>query len=85
MKIFKEIKPGSMRETVDMALPMIVSSACDTLMIFIDRVFLSKVSTHNMNASMLGGLSIATSQKLFKKICRKLKKMEIFLFFVAKL
>jgi len=26
-----------------------------------------------------------TSQKLFKKICRKLKKMEIFLFFVAKL
>jgi len=54
----KDILPGSMRETVNMALPMIVSSACDTLMIFIDRLFLAKVSTHNMNASMLGGLTI---------------------------
>ncbi|MDA3798987.1 MAG: MATE family efflux transporter [Kiritimatiellae bacterium] len=58
MKKIKEIQPGSMRETANMALPMIVSSACDTLMIFIDRLFLAKVSTHNMNASMLGGLTV---------------------------
>ena len=54
----KDILPGSMRETVNMALPMIVSCACDTMMIFIDRLFLAKVSTHHMNAAMLGGLSI---------------------------
>lgn len=55
--INNKAQPGSMRETILIALPMIASSACDTMMIFIDRLFLAKVGTHQMNAAMLGGMT----------------------------
>lgn len=42
---------------IAIALPMVVSSSCDTLMIFTDRLFLSKLSPELMNAAMGGGLT----------------------------
>lgn len=39
------------------AFPMIVSSGCETVMMFTDRMFLSKLSMAEMSASMAGGMS----------------------------
>lgn len=49
--------PGSIREMIIIALPMSVSFACDTVMIFTDRVFLSKLGPEFMSGAMVGGLS----------------------------
>lgn len=48
---------GGARELLAIALPMVVSHACDTVMTFTDRVFLSRVGTDEMNAAMSGGLT----------------------------
>lgn len=39
------------------ALPMVVSNACDTVMIFTDRLFLSRLGSEQMSAAMVGGLT----------------------------
>jgi len=39
------------------ALPMLVSHACDTIMIFTDRMFLSRLGSFQMSAAMGGGMS----------------------------
>lgn len=39
------------------AVPIVISQSCDTLMIFTDRFFLSKLGAVQMNAVMAGGLS----------------------------
>ncbi|MBN1962522.1 MAG: MATE family efflux transporter [Deltaproteobacteria bacterium] len=49
--------PASMGALLTIALPLMVSQACDTLMIFIDRQFLSQLGPHYMSAAMVGGLS----------------------------
>lgn len=49
--------PGSIRELMVIALPMMASSACDTVMTFTDRLFLSKLGTAQMNAALCGGLT----------------------------
>jgi MATE family multidrug resistance protein len=36
---------------------MVVSHACDTVMTFTDRVFLSRLGPDEMNAAMSGGLT----------------------------
>lgn len=38
------------------ALPMMASTACDMVMTFTDRLFLSKIGTAEMNASLAGGV-----------------------------
>lgn len=43
---------------ISIALPMVVSSACETVMIFTDRIFLSKLGLEQMSAAMGGGLSV---------------------------
>lgn len=48
--------PGSIGELLVIALPMMASSACDTVMIFTDRLFLAKLGTSQMNAALGGGL-----------------------------
>ena len=54
-----EITPraGGVRELLVVALPMVVSHACDTVMTFTDRVFLSRLGSDEMNAAMSGGLT----------------------------
>jgi len=54
----KPVKPGSVGEVVAIALPMVVSYACDTVMIFTDRLFLAKQGPVFMNAVMGGGLGV---------------------------
>lgn len=49
---------GGVREMTALALPMVASSACDTVMVFTDRLFLSKLGMEQMSASMAGGLSV---------------------------
>ncbi len=40
------------------ALPMIVSTSCDGIMIFTDRLFLSRLGPEQMNAAMGGGVAM---------------------------
>lgn len=42
---------------ISLALPIIVSSACDSVMMFTDRLFLSRLGPEEMSASMGGGMS----------------------------
>lgn len=49
--------PGGIREMLVIALPMVASSACTTVMIFTDRLFLSWLGPEQMSAAMGGGLT----------------------------
>jgi len=51
------LAPGGVRELLAIALPMVISNACDTVMTFTDRLFLSRLGPEQMNASMAGGLT----------------------------
>lgn len=42
---------------IAIALPMVISSACETVMTFTDRLFLSRLGPEYMSASMAGGLT----------------------------
>lgn len=48
---------GGLREMLTVALPMVVSQACETILIFTDRLFLSRLGSIPMSAAMAGGLS----------------------------
>ena len=56
---------GGIREMVDIAVPMVVSQACYTIMTFTDRVFLSKLGPEYMNAAMVGGLTVFMMMTFF--------------------
>src|SRR5829696_1085244 len=49
--------PGGVREMLAIAAPMVASSACETVMTFTDRLFLSELGTEYMSAAMAGGLT----------------------------
>jgi MATE family multidrug resistance protein len=49
--------PGGLREMLAIALPMVVSQACETVLIFSDRLFLSRLGSVPMSAAMAGGLT----------------------------
>lgn len=51
-------KPGGQKELLSIALPMIISTGCDGVMTFTDRLFLAKVGSEQMNASLAGGVSL---------------------------
>ncbi len=48
---------GGMWELLGIAFPMMISQTCDTLMMFTDRFFLSKVGPEVMSAAMGGGVT----------------------------
>lgn len=50
---------------IAIALPMVVSQACDTIMIFTDRLFLARLSPELMSAAMGGGLAAFTTMTFF--------------------
>ncbi len=56
---------GGIWEMTMIALPMVVSFACDTAMTFTDRLFLSRVSPVHMNATMAGGISYFLMMSFF--------------------
>jgi MATE family multidrug resistance protein len=49
--------PGGINEMLAIAFPMVISSACDTVMIFTDRLFLARIGPQQMSAAMGGGLT----------------------------
>jgi MATE family multidrug resistance protein len=51
-------KPGGQKELLQLALPMIIATACDGVMTFTDRLFLAKVGPEQMNASLAGGTTL---------------------------
>jgi MATE family multidrug resistance protein len=61
--------PVSQRTTLQrllkIALPMVVSQASDSMMMFADRVFLSRVGELELAASMAGGLTMFMLSSLF--------------------
>jgi len=46
---------GGVREMLGIALPMVMSLSFDTLMVFIDRIYLSRLGPEYMSASLAGG------------------------------
>ena len=51
-------EPGGIKELLELALPMIISTACDGIMTFTDRLFLSRVGSEQMNAALGGGVAM---------------------------
>lgn len=49
--------PGGIKELSILALPMIISTACDGVMTFTDRLFLARVGSEQMNAALGGGIA----------------------------
>lgn len=58
-------RQGGVREMLAIALPMVVSNACDTAMVFTDRLFLARIDPELMNASMAGGLTVFMLMSFF--------------------
>ncbi|MHC4253017.1 MAG: MATE family efflux transporter, partial [Planctomycetota bacterium] len=57
--------PGGVAELLVIALPMVVSHACETTMMFVDRLFLAQLGPQYMSASMAGGLTCFTFMTFF--------------------
>jgi MATE family multidrug resistance protein len=49
-------KPGGVPDLLNIAVPMVVSTAADGIMTFTDRLFLARVGTEQMNAALGGGV-----------------------------
>jgi len=56
---------GGVRELLAIAFPMVVSQACETLMMFVDRAFLSRLGARYMAAAMGGGVTVFMFMTLF--------------------
>lgn len=56
---------GSVRELLVIALPMMISQGFETIMMFVDRLFLSRLEHADMNAAMGGGLTAFVSMSFF--------------------
>ncbi|HOP65094.1 MAG TPA: MATE family efflux transporter [Spirochaetota bacterium] len=56
---------GGVAEMLSIALPMIISTACDGVMTFTDRFFLAKLGPEQMNAAMGGGIMMQTLMFFF--------------------
>ena len=50
--------PGGIKELLILAVPMIISTACDGVMTFTDRLFLARVGSEQMNAALGGGVAM---------------------------
>lgn len=61
MSLFQFVKLGNEKggtaELLKIAFPMMISAACDVIMTFTDRYFLSKLEPEQMNAAFGGGIS----------------------------
>lgn len=62
------IAPPGFRELVRLSLPMIASQASETVMTFVDRLFLSRFGKVSIAASMSGGLSFFVFVSFFAGI-----------------
>jgi MATE family multidrug resistance protein len=59
IRFFSPVKgKGGTAELMAIAFPMIISTACDGVMTFTDRLFLSRIGPEHMNAAMGGGVAV---------------------------
>ncbi|MGL4369723.1 MAG: MATE family efflux transporter, partial [Spirochaetota bacterium] len=58
-------RPGGIHEILAIALPMVISTACDGVMTFTDRLMLARLGSEYMNAAMTGGISMQVSMFFF--------------------
>ena len=58
-------KQLTLQDILAIALPMIISQASETIMLFADRLFLSRLGKEFMAAAMSGGLTSFTVVSLF--------------------
>ena len=58
-------KAGGIRDLLAIAFPMMISTACDGVMTFTDRLFLSRVGSEQMNAALGGGITFQTLMFFF--------------------
>ncbi|HSQ43189.1 MAG TPA: MATE family efflux transporter, partial [Fibrobacteraceae bacterium] len=58
-------KRGGVSETLQVALPMALSMSFDTLMTFVDRIYLSQLGSEQMNAALAGGTAQFMLQTFF--------------------
>jgi len=61
----KDYRQGGVRDILVIALPMFISQALDTGMIFVDRLFLARLNPELMNAAMGGGLTVFMMMSFF--------------------
>lgn len=52
------VRKGGVAELLAIAFPMIISTACDGVMTFTDRLFLARLGPEQMNAAMGGGVAM---------------------------
>lgn len=57
--------PGGMKEMLGIAVPMMISLSFDSVMTFIDRIFLSRLGSEVMSAAMGGGVASFTTMTFF--------------------
>lgn len=57
--------PGGVREMFAIAMPMVISTSCETVMTFTDRLFMSRLGPEQMSAAMGGGLTSFMMMTLF--------------------
>mgnify|MGYP000234244304 CR=1 FL=1 len=62
---FKDRRPPLLGRLLAIALPMVVSQASDTVMMFTDRLFLSRLGEAYLSAAMSGGLTAFMVSALF--------------------
>jgi multidrug resistance protein, MATE family len=60
--------PGGINMLLAIALPMIVSNAAETIMMFVDRLFLSNLGRAHLSAAMAGGLTMFMLMTFFMGI-----------------
>ncbi len=58
-------RPGGVAELLVIALPMVVSHACETGMMFVDRLFLAQLGPQYMSAALGGGVTCFTFTTFF--------------------
>lgn len=59
------IEKPTLRSLLHIALPMVISQASETIMMFVDRLFLSWLGKAHISAAMSGGLSSFVFMSLF--------------------
>lgn len=64
-QLSKYTDKGGIAEMLAIALPMVVSTACDGVMTFTDRMFLSRLGPDPMNAAMAGGVAMQAMMFFF--------------------
>lgn len=62
------MEPPTLRQLIRFAVPMILSQASETVMLFVDRLFLAQLGKVHIAASMSGGLSAFVFSSLFAGI-----------------